>query len=399
MKILIISKSYYPEKTIVSKIAEGLYKHGHNVTVFTAKPSFGLGYILPGYQNISYELVNGVKIHRVDVKPRRNSRHSRIRNDRYFYHNSRKWVKRTKEKFDVVYSYGYAPATTLSAGNLYKRLHKVPHIAHVTEFSPDDILMRKYTYKYSPDYLFLYFSARHIYKKLDELIIPSPIYEEYVRKVLKLKKVNTTFIPAVPLIEEGIVNPYQYKKGFNIVYYGDIDKNHILSMLPEAMNKVSRPDIFFHLFGKGKYSSELLEEINRLNLGDRIILHGDVPLNDVPNCFTKADACYLSISDKGYAGKAINEKLIFMMSQKKPIIAVMEGDGEEVLKESGGGFILKDNVDDLVFTVTKAANMNKKELEIKGNNNYEYFLKHYQISNIIADIESVLLKKGLQKIV
>ena len=43
MKILIVSKSYYPEKTIVSKIAEGLYKRGHNVTVLTSKPSFALG--------------------------------------------------------------------------------------------------------------------------------------------------------------------------------------------------------------------------------------------------------------------------------------------------------------------------------------------------------------------
>ena len=83
-----------------------------------------------------------------------------------------------------------------------------------------------------------------------------------------------------------------------------------------------------------------------------------------------------------------------MMSQKKPIIAVSEGDNEEVLKESGGGYLLKDNVDDLVFTITKTATTNKKELENKGSNNYEYFLKHYQISNIIAEIESVLLKKG-----
>ena len=395
MKILIISKSYYPEKTIVSKIAEGLYKRGHNVTVLTAKPSFALGYILPGYQNISYELVNGVKVHRVDVKSRRNSRYSLLRNDFYFYKNSRKWVKKTKEKFDVVYTYGYPPVSNLSAGNLYKKLHKTPHIAHAVEFSPDDAITRSYTFKHSPNYICLYLYARHAYKKVDELIISSPIYEEYVRKVLRLKKLNTTFIPATPLIEEGLNNPYPYPKGFNILFYGDIDKSHILNMLPEAMNKVSRPDIFIHLVGKGKLSKDLLEQINYYHLGDRIILHGDKPLKDVPNYFAGADACYLSLSNKGYAGRAINEKLIYAMSQKKPIIAVMEGDGEEVLKESGGGLILKENVDDLVFTITRAANMNKKELENKGSNNYEYFLKHYQINNIVAEIESVLLKKSL----
>lgn len=395
MKILIITRSYYPEKTIVNKIAEGLFKRGHNVTVLTAKPSFALGYILPGYQNMSYELSNGIRIHRVDVFPRRNSRHSLVMNDYTFYKNARKWVKKTKEKFDVVYTYCYSPVSNISAGNLYKKLHKVPHIAHVVEFSPDDALNRRFTFKYSLNYLFLYFYARHTYRKTDGLIIPSPVYEEYVRKVLKIKKLSMTYIPHTPLIEEGIVNPYIYKKGFNIVFYGDVDKTHILSILPEAMNKVARKDIYFHIIGKGKFSKDLLEQINNNHLDERIILHGDKPLADIPNCFTNADACYYSLTNKGYKGRAIDDKLIFMMSQKKPIIAVIEGDGEEVLKETGGGYILKDNVDDLVFAISKAASASKKEIETKGNNNYEYFLKHYQINTVVGEIESVLLKKCL----
>ena len=163
----------------------------------------------------------------------------------------------------------------------------------------------------------------------------------------------------------------------------------------QAMNKVARDDIYFHLYGKGKMSKELLEKINEYKLTERVILRGDVPLNDVANCFTNCDAAFISLSSKGYLGKAVNDKLIFMMSQKKPIIGVVEGDNAEILKDSQGGFLLKDNVDDLVFTITKVANTNKKELEIKGNNNYDYFLKHYDISDIIADIESVLLKKCL----
>lgn len=395
MKILIITKNYYPEKTVVSKIAEGLFKRGHNVTVLTAKPSFGLGYILPGYQNISYELYNGVKVHRVDVSPRRKSRFSLAKNDFYFYKNTRKWVRKTKEKYDVVYSYGYSPATDLSAGNLYKKKHKTPHIAHIIKASPDDNVYKQYIFKYTPIYFALFFISRHIYRKPDELIISSPVYEEYIKKALRIKKANTTFIPSLPLFEEGAINPYPYKDGFHIVSYGDIDKSHILYLLPQAMEKISRKDIYFHLVGKGKLAKDLLDEINRHNLGDHIILHGDKPLEDVQNYFTNADAIYLSLSNKGYSGKAIDEKLIFAMSQKKPIIAVMDGDGAEVLKESEGGFLLKENVDDLVYTISRAASTSKEELLKKGTRNYEYFLKHYSLMNIIADIESVLLKKCL----
>ena len=395
MKILIITQCYYPEKNIVKNLAEGLFKRGHNVTVLTAKPSFGLGYILPGYQNISYELVNGVKVHRVDVKPRRRSRYSIIRNDYHFYKNARKWVKKTREQFDVVYSYCFSPVSNLSPGNLYKKKHHVPHIAHITEVSPDYALSKNFLHKYNPLYLHLYLTARRMYKKPDELLVSSPIYEEYLRQKLHLKKVNISYVPTIPLIEEGIRDPYQYPKGFNILYYGDIDKLHILEMLPEAMNKVSKKDVYFHLFGKGKLSADLLKKINEMKLGDRIILHGDKPLNDMPNYYERCDACYLSLSSKGYTGKAIDEKLLFAMAFKKPIIAVAEGDNAEILKESGGGFLLKENVDDLVFAIGKAASSSKKELEKKGNNNYDYFLKHFDLSGILAKIESVLLKKSL----
>ena len=395
MKILIISQRYYPEKNIVKTFAEGLFKRGHSVTVLTAKPSFGLGYILPGYQNISYELANGIKVHRVDVKPRRNSRISLLRNDKSFCKNSRKWVKRTKEQFDVVYTYGFSPATNLSAGNLYKKLHHVPHVAHLVEVSPDYAWSKHYIHKFNPLYFLLHIISKRSYKKADELLVSSPIYEEYLRSKLHLKKANITYVPTLPLIEEGIRDPYQYQKGFNILYHGDIDKAHILDILPEAMGKVANHDIYFHLFGKGKLSKDLLDKINDMRLGNRIILHGEKPLNDMPNFYENCDACYLSLASKGYNGRAINDKLLFAMAYKKPIIAVAEGDNAEILKESGGGFLLNENVDDLVFSIGKAASTSKKELEKKGSNNYNYFQKHFNLDDILASIESVLLKKSL----
>ena len=395
MKILIITKSYYPEKSIVNKIAEGLFKRGHSVTVLTAKPSFKLGYILPGYQNISYELVNGIKVHRVDVRPYRRSRYSHLANGAYFYKNARKWVKNTKEKFDVVYTYSFSSSNSLSAGNLYKKLHKVPHVAHVVSMSPDDLYAKGYIFKYSLDYLCSYLASRIRYGKADELIVSSPVYIDYVKNVLKIKKTGTTYIPNIPLVLEGIKNPYVYKKGFNIVYYGNIDKNHILNLVPEAVNKLSRQDIYFHIIGDGKLSNELLEQIKYLGLNDRVILHGEIPLEDVPNYFVNADACYISVSNKHYFGRAIDSKLIYLMSQKKPIIAVVDGDNAEVVRDSGGGTVIGDNVDDLVFAFGKTASLRKSELESRANKNAEYYLKHFKLDNVVADVESVLLKKSL----
>ena len=83
------------------------------------------------------------------------------------------------------------------------------------------------------------------------------------------------------------------------------------------------------------------------------------------------------------------------MSQKKPIIAVVDGDNAEVVRDSGGGTVIGENVDDLVFAFGKTASLRKSELESRANKNAEYYLKHFKLDNVVADVESVLLKKSL----
>ena len=395
MKILIVTRNYYPEDSIVDKIALGFVHRGHTVSVLTGKPNRGHGYVLPGYQNISYELLNGIKVHRVDVVPRRRRQLSIYRNHHSFYKNSRKWVRRTKEIYDVVLSIGKDDFGVLSAGNLYKKLHNVPHIAYICDVWPDKPIADRDTMRLPPFFFLYYLPTRNTYKKVDHLIIGSEIYRDYFKNVMKLKKVEMTYVPRAALLKEGLVDPYPYKKGCNIVYYGPLDELHRLELLPEAMRKVANPDIYIHLYGKGKVATSLLKHINELGLEERIILHGDKPINEMPNYFANADACFISSSTRHYTGRALSDELIVMMANKKPIIAMVEGDSENILKESGGGFLLKENVDDLVFAISKTASTSKDVLLEKGEKNYEYFLKHFDISVIIAQIESVLLKKCL----
>ena len=123
MKILVVCQFYYPENFVISPICEELVKLGNDVTVLTGKPNYGYGHILTEYKDVSYEEINGVKVHRVDIKARQQSRMSIIKNYLSFWKNSKKWVKKCKEEYDIVYSMSLSPVTILSAGNLYKKLH------------------------------------------------------------------------------------------------------------------------------------------------------------------------------------------------------------------------------------------------------------------------------------
>ena len=80
--------------------------------------------ILPEYKNVKYEVINGVKVNRVNIVPRGKTRLSIVRNYLSFWRNSKRWVRKTKEQFDIVFSMSLSPVTILAAGNLYKKKHR-----------------------------------------------------------------------------------------------------------------------------------------------------------------------------------------------------------------------------------------------------------------------------------
>ena len=65
---------------VFTNICEELVKQGNDVTVLTGKPNYGYGQILSEYKNIKFEVINGVKVHRVNLQARKKSRFSIIKN-------------------------------------------------------------------------------------------------------------------------------------------------------------------------------------------------------------------------------------------------------------------------------------------------------------------------------
>ena len=124
---------------------------------------------MPAYKNISEEVINGVNVHRVNLKPRKKGRLSIISNYLSFWINSKKWVRKTKLKFDYVYSMSLSPVTICSAGNLYKKKHGVKHIIHCLDLWPESVLVTKAVRKNSLMYRILYHWSRSIYKNASKI--------------------------------------------------------------------------------------------------------------------------------------------------------------------------------------------------------------------------------------
>lgn len=390
MKILVVCQYYYPENMVITNICEELVKLGNDVTVLTGKPNYGYGKIIPEYKNIKFEKINGVKVNRVNLYPRKKSRLSIIRNYLSFWRNSKKWVKKCKEKYDIVYSMSMSPVTILSAGNLYKKKHHVKHIVHCVDLWPESVLVTNAVRKRSLTYRILYKWSRSLYSQVDHVIIGSPSYSEYFKQVLKLDK-KTTFVNLPSLVETSDAEPHKYDSKFNILYCGNLGTIQLINLIPEAMAKVRNDDISFHVIGMGPKKDELLSLIKTHKLENKVIYHGPIPAKKAAEYFKGADVLYVSLEDKGYVGKTIPNKLMMSLAFGKPIIAVLSGDGKTILQEAGGALIASQDKASVTAAINKMYNIGEEERKKFGQMNQTYYFNNLSIQRVGQLINNVLL--------
>ncbi|MCF0112863.1 MAG: glycosyltransferase, partial [Bacilli bacterium] len=200
MKILVVCQYYYPENFTVTPICESLAARGHDVLVVTGKPNYGYGRILEGYEKIREETLNGVRVRRVNLYPRKKSRISIIRNYLSFWRNSKRYVARLKEEFDVVYSMSLSPIISVSAANKYAKKHSIPHVLHCLDLWPESVLITHALRKNSLSYALLYRWSKSIYSKASKILLSSPSFADYFRDVLNIDNVPLVYTPQPPLL-------------------------------------------------------------------------------------------------------------------------------------------------------------------------------------------------------
>ena len=392
MKVLVVCQFYYPENFVIYKIAEELVNLGHDVTVLTGKPNYGYGKIIPEYQNISDEVINGVKVHRVDIVAREQSKSSRIKNYLSFWKNSKKWVRKTKEEFDIVYSMSLSPVTILSAGNLYKKKHHVKHIVHCVDLWPESVLVTNAVKKNSLTYKILYAWSKKLYKQADEILIGSPTFKEYFEKVLKLPVDNIHYVAQPSLVEvnDGLRKPLG--PGFHILYCGNLGLIQEIELIPEAMKLVKNRNVIFHVIGMGPKTDELKKLVNEYKLRGRIIYHGPLPAKKAAPYFKACDLSYVSLKDEGYVGKTIPNKIMMSMAFGKPILGVVGGDSKELIIESKCGLASEANPEAIAKCIDKFANMDEEKIKEMGNNAKKYYFDHFSIKQTTLKISNLLKK-------
>ena len=265
MRILLVSQYYYPERFSVTDIAESFVKQGHDVTVLTGRPNYGYQKILEEYKHVKYEEINGVKVHRVSVKPRKFSRISIIKNYLSFNINGKRFVRHFKEEFDVVLSISLSPVISISPALVFARKHKIPCVLYCQDLWPESTLVTNAVKKYSLTYKILFKWSKSIYSKCDRIVISSPSFREYFEKELNIKDKVFNVVNQPILNSTKHSEPIKYENKHNLVYAGNIGKLQLTDLLVEAMKYVKTPDVKLHLMGMGSELNQIKEKSQKIN--------------------------------------------------------------------------------------------------------------------------------------
>ena len=393
MRILLVSQYYYPERFSVTDIAESFVKQGHDVTVLTGRPNYGYQRILEEYKHVKYEEINGVKVHRVTVKPRKYSRLSIIRNYLSFNINGKRFARHFKEEFDVVLSISLSPVISISPALVFAKKHSIPCVLYCQDLWPESTLVTHAVKKGSLTYKILFKWSKAIYSKCDKIVISSPSFREYFEKELNIKDKVFNVVNQPILNSTKHSEPIKYENKHNLVYAGNIGKLQLTDLLVEAMKYVKTPDVKLHLMGMGSELNQIKEKIEKENLQDKVVYEGAYPIEKAEAYYVNADALVVSLKNEGYVGKTIPNKAIQYMKYGRPLLVVAGGDTHDTLSRAKGSIFAKEDLQDVARAIDEICNL--KEKDLYGLNNKKYFEENFtteKLTHLLSE-ELISVKK------
>ena len=380
MRILLVSQYYYPERFSVTDIAESFVKQGHDVTVLTGKPNYGYQKILDEYKHVKYEEINGVKVHRVSLKPRKFSRISIIKNYLSFNINGKRFARHFKEEFDVVLSISLSPVISISPALVFARKHKIPCVLYCQDLWPESTLVTHAVRKNSLSYKILYKWSKAIYSKCDKIVISSPSFKEYFENELGIKDKVFNVVNQPILNSNKHSEEIKYQNKHNLVYAGNIGKIQLTDLLVDAMKYVKTQDVKLHLMGMGSELNQIKEKIVKEKLEDKVVYEGAYPIEKAEAYYVNADALVVSLKYEGYVGKTIPNKAIQYMKYGRPLLVVAKGDTYDMLKKANGSIFANENPKEIAEAIDEICNL--KEKDLFGLNNKKYFEEHFSTEKL-----------------
>ena len=384
-----------PEPVVSAQLSEDIANElavNHKVTVISPKPTRPFGFkFLRKDINKSYSLINLDSY----TCPESNF-YGRFKESYSFGLACSKYIKENRDNIDLIYMNSwpiFAQYLTVKEANKFG----ISIITHIQDVYPESL---------STKIPILGFLFNLIFKPIDKIILKKSkkiiaISEKMKNYLNDSRQISLKKIKVVKnwQDEEAFINYEETKNNnsveqrlFTFMYMGNIGPVAGIDLLIDSFSKANLGNCRLLIAGSGSKRIELenlvsLRKIERVNFVD-------VPDGMVPEIQGSADIMLLPIK-KGAASSSIPSKLPAYMFSQKPIIASvdMDSDSARVINEAKAGWVIEpENIDMLIDAMREASLTKKSELELKGENGFNFAMENLSKKNNLKQLVKAILE-------
>ena len=398
-KILIVTEYFYPEEFKINEIALAWQEKGYEVDVLTQNPTYPLGKTFDGYENkwFSKDNYKGINIYRVKaVTGYRESLFKKLLKYFTFMIFGSYVSLKIGKKYDYIFGFDVGALTGMVPAILLKKFYKKPVSLWIQDVWPDSVYA--YGFKKSKVLEFLLNGfVKFVYKNSSNFAISAKGFE---KKILPYTDNSKEIIYAPNWAD--YLNKDLEKFSFSdddkihFTFAGNIGTVQNLDNVIEAFGKLS--DEFLNkaqlnIIGDGSHLEKLKDTVNE-NDFKNIIFWGRKPREDIYKYLEASNFLIVSLVDKEIFSLTVPAKTQTYIATGKPILAIINGEAANIIKENELGFVCgPNNLEEIKFTFMEAIKSNDEERK-KYMKNSDFLTNTVFKKEIIVDNLLELLKRA-----
>lgn len=353
MKILIVSEVFYPEDFMVNEIACEWHRMGHKVEVISQYPSYPQSYVYDSYINrgriIENWYVEGsdepIRIHRFPfIEGYKNKKINKFSNYLSFVRGGKKIVNKICQDFDVIFVSQTGPLTVALPALKAKEKYGIPVAILTLDIWPDVV----WTYGI-PKTKFIEWSLdkfiKHVYTRCDKIFISSKRFATSICKYTDTECIYTpNWLRKVDEVESSL---RMESNVFHFTFTGNISRYQNLTNTIAGFAKAGISNAVLNIVGTGSYFDNVRYFVEHSGIKN-IKFRGRFPYNEMGDIMKQSDVLVLPLIANDGIAKTEPLKLQSYLAAGKPILGILGGSGQDIIKEYNLGICAKpDDVDDI----------------------------------------------------
>lgn len=400
MRILIVTPHFYPESFKCNDMAFELVRRGHQVSVLTAIPDYPQGHYYDGYGILKRrkEIVNGVKVFRSFIIPRGNGSPVRLVLNYLsytifailqslwhgFFH-----------KYDAVVVHQLSPVMVGIPAVIVKKIQRIPLYFWVLDLWPESLAAAGGIRNERILGIFEILT-KWLYKNSDKILISSKGFQKSILRKGDFSEKIIFFPnwmdPALSACSGCDNQEISLPDGFIVMYAGNMgDAQDLPSVMQAAELLRDQSHIHFVLLGDGRKKEWVEKFVVDHGLEKTVHCMGRYPLDMMQYFFKKADVLFLSLKDTEIFRLTVPARLQAYMSSGKPIVAMLNGEGTDVIDEARCGYHVAAGASKTLSELLLDLSATEKSiLQEKGKNGWNYSQKHYTFCSCMDHLQAIL---------